>query len=85
MGGCLVTGCMYVPYWLFQFVALLIHGIFFEGVGDHNFEKKLPFVVITHILYIVDSHARRGLSLLAKIKLLGLQIVKIKDCKNKGL
>ena len=34
---------------------------FLRRFGDHNFKKKLPFVDITHILYSVDSHARRGL------------------------
>ena len=30
------------------------------GLGTIISRKKLPFVDITHILYSVDSHARRG-------------------------
>ena len=49
---CMSTG-MYLPYRLFQFMTLFIHGnFFFEVFGDHNFEKEAPFVDIT--LYIVQ-------------------------------
>ena len=34
-------------YWLFQFAALLIHGIvFLRGFEDHNFEEKATICVI---------------------------------------
>ena len=33
---------------------------FLRGMGTIISRKKLPFVDITHILYSVDSHARRG-------------------------
>ena len=52
--------------WLFQFAALLIHRIVFFFGGGRVFGytiiliKNLLFVVITHILYSVDSLTRRG-------------------------
>ena len=50
-----------IPYCPFQFAALQIHRIVFEEFGDHNFDKRAAVCGYhTHILYSVDSHARRG-------------------------
>ena len=58
-------GSLIIPYWPFQFTALLVHRIAFcEDVGDHNFDNK-AVVCGYHNYYIVllfsvNSHAQRG-------------------------
>ena len=48
-------------HWLFQFADILIKGIVILRVfGDHDLEREKLCLWIPHILYSVDSHARRG-------------------------
>ena len=51
--GALYSAVSGLPYWLFQFAALLCHRIvFLRGFGDHNFEKKA--IVRGYHTYIVQ-------------------------------